>query len=101
MAIFAQKGNKVRQIEESQVAYYVEQGYKIVDERGAVLKETVPTDINELRLAYREHIQTIENLKSQIASLQQELQQKVAKPVKETPTEETETKAKRATKKSE
>lgn len=101
MAIFAQKGNKVRQIEESQIAYYVEQGFKIVDEKGAVLKETVPTDINELRLAYREHIQTIELLKNRIALLEKELQQaKAAKQpaAKEAPAEESEGKAKRAKK---
>ena len=70
--IYAEKGNRVRQINESEVQQYVEQGYKITDGRGTVLKETVPTDAMSLRLAYQKHTAEIEQLTKQVAQLTQE-----------------------------
>ena len=80
--IYAEKGNRVRQISESDVQKYVEQGYVITDGRGTVLQETIPTDLPTLRLAYKKHIEEIERLQAEIAGLKA---QKAAKPAKAEP----------------
>ena len=77
--IYAEKGNRVRQINESEIQQYVEQGYKITNGRGTVLKETVPTDVMSLRLAYQKHTAEIEDLKKQLAQLTSENEQLKAK----------------------
>ena len=72
--ICAEKGNRVRQIEESEIQKYVEQGYTITDGKGTVIKETVPTDLNSLKLAYVQHINEIAVLKGKIDILAKELE---------------------------
>ena len=87
--IYAQKGNKLRQIAEADIDTYVVQGFKIVDEKGAVLKETVPMDIPTLRNAYAQHTAEIRALKAKVAELTAQLETANAKPVKaEKPVEE-------------
>ena len=71
--LYAEQGNRVRQIQESEIQRYVEQGYTITDGRGTVIKETVPTDMASLRTAYVEHTDEIKKLKAQIATLETEL----------------------------
>lgn len=80
--IYAQKGNKLRQIAEADIDTYVAQGFKIVDERGAVLKETVPMDIPTLRNAYAHHVAEINALKAKVAELEAQLKVAKEKPVK-------------------
>ena len=67
--VFAEKGNRVRRIDESEIQRYAEQGYEITDGKGTVLRETVPTDVPNLKLAYIEHTKEIAELKAQIAAL--------------------------------
>lgn len=80
--IYAQKGNKLRQIAEADIDTYVAQGFKIVDEKGAVLKETVPMDIPTLRNAYATHTAEIKALRAKVAELTAQLNTIKAKPVK-------------------
>ena len=87
MAIYAERGNRVKLISESEIQKYGEQGYTITNGQGTVLQETVPTDVPTLKLAYKQHIDEIARLKDEIAELKA---QKAAKPVKATPTAETE-----------
>ena len=86
--LYAVKGNKEKTIDESMIESCVQQGYKIVDERGAVIRETVPTDLASLKLAYKKHEETIKALKStnaeliaKIRSLEAELEELKAKPI--------------------
>ena len=81
--IYAQKGNKLRQIAEADIQTYVEQGYEIVDGQGTVLKETVPTDLPTLRNAYIKHKDEIKALNARLSALTAELNSlKSAKPAK-------------------
>ena len=86
--IYAERGNRVKQISESDIQKYLEQGYKITDERGAVMLESAPTDVQSLRNAYRQHVDEIKALKAQIEYLSSELAKaqtvsKVEEPKKE------------------
>lgn len=78
--IYAERGNRVKQISEQDIPKYIEQGYKITDEWGRVLKSTVPTDIQVLKLAYVQNQEEIATLKNRIAELEAQL--KAAKPSK-------------------
>ena len=67
--IYAERGNKVITIREDAIEKYVQQGYIIKDESGVVLRETIPTDVPNLRKAYIEHKKEIESLRQQIEEL--------------------------------
>lgn len=121
--IFAEQGNRVTQISESDIPKYVEQGYKIIDSMGTVLRDTVPTDVPNLKLAYIKHTDEIERLQEentklheQIAELRKQLDEleatikkpaKVEKPekveavVSEEPKEESKPQTRKRTKKAE
>ena len=84
MAIYAERGNRVKTISESDIQKYVEQGYTITNGQGTVLQETVPTDVPTLRLAYKQHIDEIKRLKDEITELKAQKAVKPAKVVVET-----------------
>jgi len=94
--IFADKGNRIKQISESDIDKYVGQGYKIVDERGRLIQDTIPTDITVLQSAFSENKAKIKKLETENATLKQEIaelkdQLKKSKPiesVKETPVQD-------------
>ena len=67
--LYAEKGNKVKEIDESMIESCVEQGYKIVNEVGTVIKDSVPTDTASLKLAYRKHEETIKALEAENKAL--------------------------------
>jgi len=72
--LLAEKGNKVKEINESQIEACVQQGYRIVNERGQVIQETVPTDLNSLKLAYKNNTETIKALKRDNQSLKESIE---------------------------
>lgn len=78
--MYAKRSNRVVQIAESEVNRYVEQGYTIVDEKGTVIKETVPTDLATLKLAYNKHIEEIKALKEENDTLKKEIESLKSKP---------------------
>ena len=86
--IFAERGNRVKQISEADIPKYVEQGYKITAANGAVIMDTVPTDITVLRNAYKEHVSEIKALKAQIELLTSELAKAETKKQKAEKTED-------------
>lgn len=67
--LYAVKGNKEKTIDESMIESCVQQGYKIVNECGVVLRETIPTDMASLKLAYKNHEETIKDLKATNSAL--------------------------------
>ena len=64
---YAEKGNRVIEIDENSFQRYAEQGYKIVDERGAVVIDTVPTDLPTLALAYKKCLNENKSLHAQLS----------------------------------
>ena len=71
--IYAERGNRVKQISETDIQKYVEQGYKIVDDRGTLVMDTIPMDTATLKKAYKEHVEEIKSLKAQIDLLTAQL----------------------------
>ena len=92
--IYAERGNKVVSIREEAIQRYVEQGYTIKDETGAVIKATVPVDIPNLKKSYVEQMQKIDSLQSENAYLKSEIEnlkkQLAEKPAKSTKAEKSE-----------
>lgn len=67
--LFAEKGNRVKEIDESMIESCLQQGYRIVNAYGKVIRDTIPTDAANLKLAYTKHEETIKELKAQIEEL--------------------------------
>ena len=63
---YAERGNRVVEIREDAIKRYAEQGYKITDSSGAVLVDTVPTDLATLTLEYRKRLAELKATKSQL-----------------------------------
>ena len=76
--VYAEKGNKVKKIDESEIAKYAEKGFKIKDTQGNVLQETIPTDVASLRIAFKAHIDEIKALKAEIDDLKAQLAKNTA-----------------------
>ena len=72
MSVQAQKGNKILRISEDAVERYLGMGYSIIGDDGAVVKQGIPVDNNQLKLAYNQNMREIESLKAEIATLKQE-----------------------------
>ena len=69
MILYAEKGNKVKEIDESMIETCVQQGYRIVDANGRLIQDTIPTDKESLALAYKQNAETIKGLKAEVQSL--------------------------------
>lgn len=67
--MYAEKGNKVYSITESDIQKYLDMGCKITDGKGKVLFEGVPHDLKSLREAYQKHIAEIADLKAEMITL--------------------------------
>lgn len=55
---------------------YLAKGYDVVDSDGNVLKESVPNDINSLKVAYEQHKAKIKELEATVLELKRELRAK-------------------------
>ena len=82
---FVKRANVVLEVSESQLDYYMSQGYDVIDEQGNVIKASVPTDLGTLQKAFVENAETIaeqrveiEQLKTEIEQLKTELAKKSA-----------------------
>ena len=71
--LYAQQGNRVKRIREDDIQYWVEKGFTIITETGQIVQETIPVDVNSLRLGYKQKEEEIEALKAQIDELQLEI----------------------------
>ena len=75
------RGNVVLRVsdEADVIKHYLQLGYDLVDESGAVLQKAVPTDLGMLQKAYAEHLQRIAELEDTVAKLTAELTAKTTK----------------------
>lgn len=81
MAI-VRKNNEILRVQDTQVNHYLDIGYDVIDERGAVLLRAVPQDNTQLKAEFAKLSQqvvdlkaTISNLKTQLADAQAALQE--------------------------
>lgn len=68
-----QRANVILDIANEDVEHYMALGYNVIDARGNIIKETMPSDVVTLQAAYREHLKEIESLKAQVETLTSEL----------------------------
>lgn len=66
--LFAQNGNRVRPIQESEAQKYLSLGYNIKDDKGVVLYEAIPQDMTALRTAFTRHTAQISKLSADLAT---------------------------------
>lgn len=86
--IYARKGNQVSRIEEHQIAALLEQGFNIIDDKGSVLYEAVPTDLAMLKKAFVENRKRIAELEAEIESLKKSSKKTAPKAEEEKAVEE-------------
>lgn len=67
--LYAEMGNRVIQISESQIELYNSKGYEIKDDKGAVVKATASQNLEALQKKYEEALEKIKALESEIATL--------------------------------
>lgn len=98
MAI-VRKSNEILRVPDAQVNHYLDIGYDVIDERGAVLRKAVPQDNTQLKAEFAklsnqvvEMRETIAELKRQLAEAQLKAQpkakEKIAKKAKKSDVEE-------------
>ena len=80
--VIVRKSNEILRVQDTQVNHYLDIGYDVIDERGAVLLKAVPQDNTQLKAEFAKLSQqvvelkaTISNLKTQLADAQMALQQ--------------------------
>lgn len=71
--VHVRHGNVFLDISPEAVEKYMAKGFDIVDERGNVIKECIPSDVNSLRAAYDKHVAKIAELEKQVADLKAQL----------------------------
>lgn len=67
--VYAERGNSVYQIADTDIQRYLDLGYDITDGKGTVLKRAVPSDINVLKSAFITNGKRIEELENKIRQL--------------------------------
>lgn len=67
--ITVQRANTVLQVPEEWVDRYIDQGYNVIDNKGNVIKKSIPRDLGTLQKAYVEHTAKIEELEAEIEEL--------------------------------
>lgn len=75
-----QRLNVILDIDDADVDHYMALGYNVIDSKGNVIRETMPTDAPTLQKCYREHVQKIETLEKKVAELTAELSAKKSTP---------------------
>ena len=63
------RGGAFLTIPANAVDRYMARGYDVVDSEGNVIRESIPNDLNALKIAYQKHIAEIADLKKQIEEL--------------------------------
>ena len=70
-----QRANVVLTVPSSEVDKYMAKGFSVIDEKtGKVIKQSVPTELNQLQKAYSEHVAKIKQLESELAALKSIIQ---------------------------
>lgn len=85
--VTVQRYNVILTIEDDALAKYMAMGYNQIDPiTGEIINEAIPTDVQVLQVAYKQHKEKIAELEDEIAKLKKKLkkQEKAeAEPVKE------------------
>lgn len=68
--MIVQRANVILQIDDNSAQKYLNLGYNVIDEKGQVLKEAIPSDVGTLRKCYVEHLNKIAELEAKIAKLE-------------------------------
>lgn len=72
------RGNVYLDISNDEIDKYMAKGFSIVDKNtGKIIKQSIPTSLDELQKAYSEHVETIKQLNLEIARLKSKLQAQV------------------------
>lgn len=69
------KGGSYLTIPTASIDRYMAKGYDVVDDKGNVLRASIPNDINALRVAYSQHVAEIRELKQHIKELETQLRE--------------------------
>lgn len=69
-----QRGNVFLTVSEDEINKYMAKGFSVVDERGRVIRQSVPTELGPLQKAYSEHVETIKKLTAEVEKLKSELE---------------------------
>ena len=69
-----ERGNVVLRVEEDEIQHYLNLGYNLTDDRGHILKRSIPTQIGELQSAFVANMAKIAELENTIAKLTAELE---------------------------
>lgn len=64
-----ERGNVVLRVPEYDVQRYLDQGFNLLDDKGNIIKQSVPNDVGTLRKAFEDHIKRIEELEKENAEL--------------------------------
>jgi len=69
-----QRANVFLTIPDEDITKYLAKGYNVIDPKtGAVIRQSVPTELNALQKAWSEHEELIKQKDSEIAKLKEEL----------------------------
>ena len=71
-----ERGNVVLQVKDHEIQHYLNLGYSLTDDKGNVLRQSIPTNIGELQKAYLEHTKKITELEETVAKLTAQLTSK-------------------------
>ena len=69
MGTKVRKGNKILTVADDAVERYINQGYSVIDETGAIVTKAIPVGNNQLKAEYIRMSETIESLKAEIKEL--------------------------------
>ena len=69
------RANVFLTISDEDIDKYMAKGYSLVDARGNVIKQSIPTDLLELQRAFTEHTELIKKKDSEIADLRAQLKE--------------------------
>lgn len=80
------RANVYLRVPQDEVSRYIAKGYDVVDDKGNVLKASVPNDLGTLQKAFLDKNAEIKSLKAEIGALKEELSElkKQAQPAKKT-----------------
>lgn len=79
------RANVVLHVDDADINHYLELGYNVIDEKGKVIKEAVPTDLKFLQTAYMKQKEEIASLKAEVDKLRLQLVAQKEEPAKEAP----------------
>ena len=68
--MIVQRANVILRIDDDSAQKYLNLGYNVIDEKGKVLQEAIPSDVGTLRKCYVEHLNKIAELEAKLAGLE-------------------------------